>query len=47
MNKKTWKADDYTAPMSTTVEVGFEGILCISSESSTDNFDEIDNPYFG
>ena len=47
MNKKTWTIDSYSAPESTVVEVGFEGILCGSPEGSTDNFDEIDNPYFG
>ncbi len=47
MEKKNWKTDDYSSPISTVVTVGFEGILCSSTESSTDNFDEIDNPYFG
>jgi len=47
MKKQTTKTDNYETPVSLTVEVGFEGILCESLNSTTDDFEEINNPYFG
>lgn len=47
MNTKIQKTDNYVTPSSYVIEVGCEGILCTSPGGYTDNFDEIDNPYFG